>query len=334
MNMHTRRITKTALALLAVGAISFAPFLGCRGGSTSGGPGEDDAGVGTSFVSDGGAGATIRIDVDDDLEVAGTTEFRVTLTDPQGAPLEFIRIFCESESGIAILEPSAGGVAFESTSARGIMSGVLGGVTPGSYLLECRAEQGFNLTARTSIRVTGDVPPGFEGFPGAAGGNLGGGLLVEDPNVDVEAGAVTITAISFSDVGGDGLRIDVVQDGDCDNDASTVDPEPFLLNDYKITVANGLEDALEVRSVTFSVNGATSRQEFAANIAAGGATTINGLFIDTPNGGVKQFAASSVNVVEGTFDVDFTVSLQNIVTGETFTLRDSQTFSADNIDNC
>lgn len=330
--MHTRRITKFALALLSVGALSFGAFLGCNGGSTSGGPGSDDAGIGTSFVSDGGAGATIRIDVFGELQVAETTEFLVTVLDPNGAPLPFVRIFCETESGIAILEPSRGGVAFESTNASGIMSGVLGGVTPGSYLLECRAEQGFNLTARVTLRVNGDVPPGFDGFPGAAGGNLGGGLLVEDP--DIDAGAVAVTAISFTDVNGDGLRIDVVPDGDCDGDSTTFDPEPFVFNNYVVTISNGTENALSIRSVTFSVDGATSTQDFGTDIPAGSAGTVTGLFTDTPNGSSKQYAGTGVTVTEGTKTVSFTIRLTDIVTGESFTLRDTQSFSADNIDNC
>lgn len=333
--MHRRAITKFALALIAVSALSFGTLVGCKGsGNTDGGAADDNAGVGTAFVSDGGAGATIRIDVLGSLTTGGMVDFIVTLLDPNGNPLPFIRIFCESESGIAILEPSSGGVAFESTASNGIMSGVLGGVTPGSYILECRAEQGFNLITRTNINVEGDVPTGFTGFPGAAGGNLGGGLLVEQP----EEGLLTISSISITDVGDtDGLRFDLTRDPDCDDDGNgpmgTIDPEPFVFNNFVVSVSNGLKHPISIGAVTFTVEGVTSTQEFGLDVSAGATGTVTGLYTDE-GGGAKEYAGTGVDATQGTRNVVFTVEVFNLLTGERTLLTDSQVISADFINNC
>lgn len=343
--MHTRRITKFALAILAFGALSFATFIGCNGsGGTSGE--NNNSGSGENFVSDGGAGATIRIDVLGDLATGGMVDFIVTLLDPDGTPLPFIRITCDSEHGIAILEPLS---AVESTASNGIMSGVLGGLTPGSYIFECRAESGFNLTARTNVNVVGDVPAGFAGFPGAAGGTLGGGLLIESP----EVGLLTITDIKVTDVNGPGLRFDLSRNLDCDADgnlppvpadpsttpptpatpAGTFDPEPFVSNNYVISFSNGLADPISIGAVTFSVSGITSTQEFGLDIAAGSVGTITGLFTTT-SGGSKVYATTLLPVPVGATNVVFTVEIFNLLTGERMVLTDIQVFSGEFLDRC
>ncbi len=310
-------------------------FVGCGGnGNTDGGQGANDAGIGEQFVSDGGAGATLRIDVLGSLVTTGTVDFIVTLLDPTGAPIPFIRIFCESEAGIAILEPSRNGVAFESTAANGIMSGVLGGVTPGSYLLECRAEEGFNLIDRESIVITGDVPPGFDGFPGAAGGNLGGQLIIDRPEED-ELG---ISAINFLDGPENTLILDSRQNGDCDNDPTTDDPEPFFFKNFTVTIANPFaEEAISVGTIRVSVReqgGATvtlPAQSFGIDIPVGGSSTIQGLFIDEFG---SQYSGSGVAPTEGTHTATFTVTVTGVESGERFTLTDSQTFTYEDVNNC
>ena len=179
--MITRAKTVQIIAVLTGLGLLVASCGG--GGDTDGGASTGDQGNGPTLVSNGGFGSkmTIELENDDGIEIptAGQAKFLVKATDPNGQPLSFIRIFCESEKGLAILEPSSGGVAFENTNSRGAFSGVLGGVAPGSFMLECRAPQGFNLVARKHFKVTGAVPEGFDGFPGAAGGNLGGGVIVD-----------------------------------------------------------------------------------------------------------------------------------------------------------
>lgn len=217
----------------------------CGGGSTS-----NSGPVSEQFVSNGGAGSKLTIELDDggnEIPTAQQVHFKVTAIDPKGAPLSNIRIFCESEKGIAIIEPSSGGVAFEHTGSSGVMSGYLGGLTPGSFLLECRGPQGFNLVARKSFKVVGDIPQGFVGWPGAAGGNLGGGVTVIDPS-----SALTITEITFSNTAGDNNRsadIDLSQNQNCDNDQTTNDPEPFTVDNFNLTFNNASTSIIFIQSI-------------------------------------------------------------------------------------
>ena len=197
--LHTK--TRRALLLLGtvLGCISLLSAVsGCGGGDTDGGPAVDaNDRAGAQFVSDT-VGGSLRIRVVGPLTVTGEVGFTVTALDPSGAPLQFIRIFCESERGIAIIEPSAGGVAFEHTDETGVMSGRLGGLVPGSFLLECRGPVGFGLVDRLNITIRGSVPDGFIGFPGAAGGNLGGDSLID---ITPDADEMRISEIQFRDAG-------------------------------------------------------------------------------------------------------------------------------------
>ena len=83
--------TKLERALL-LGLVSVflavTPMIGCNKGNTNGENGGDTS-IGDQFVSDGGAGGTISIDIVGNLTVGGTVGFFVTLRDPSGAPLEF-----------------------------------------------------------------------------------------------------------------------------------------------------------------------------------------------------------------------------------------------------
>lgn len=166
-----------SLAIVSLGAI-LAAVSGC--GDSDGGSDEESAANNDNYVADGGAGSSIAISVKGRLTVGGTAGFSVILVDPYGLPLERIPVVCDTEEGIAILEPIQGGIAVEHTDQNGQMSGLLGGERPGSYMLECRAADSFGLVARTTLKITGDVPNGFTGFTGAVGGNLGGGRVVDD----------------------------------------------------------------------------------------------------------------------------------------------------------
>ena len=66
----------------------------------------------------------------------------------------------------------------------------------------------YNLVTRASHVVRGTAPENFSGWEGAAGGNLGGGRII-DP--DVDTGAVRITEITYQDLGTDSLYLDTYQ---------------------------------------------------------------------------------------------------------------------------
>ena len=341
--MSQARIGQTFLGIALAGMLASVAWVGCTGaGDTDGGQGNDDSGVGSQPVSNGGFGASLTIELDGGgniLHTAERTGFFVTALDPRGVPLADKQVFCETEKGIAIIEPSSNGVAFEHTGSSGTMSGVLGGVTPGSYQIECRLGEGFNLVATRHFKVEGDVPAGFAGFPGAAGGNLGGGNLVENPNPTSQAISVT-----FGTVGGSALTsngpIDLVQDLDCNRDgpATLSDLEPYGFDEYHVTLSNGSAGDLIVDSVTFVVDdgrSVTSTQQKTGLVIGAGATgEIVGTFTEFVLGsGLKTFAGTSALALLGTYNVSFTVRAHSVIDGS-LTFRTSASVTFGDVNYC
>lgn len=161
------------IALL--GAAVFAGICAC-GGDTDGGPGNDGVGIVDGPVSDGGFGSTLLISLEsggNEIAVGDREGFLVDARDPQGLPLSYQRVSCFTERGLVLVEPTTG---YEHTNANGRMSGVLGCEVAGSFLLECRLEEGFNLRARKHFRCSGD---GRAVYDGAIGGSLGGDVALD-----------------------------------------------------------------------------------------------------------------------------------------------------------
>ncbi|MFN8390497.1 MAG: hypothetical protein U0136_09430 [Bdellovibrionota bacterium] len=347
--MSQAKFGQTLFGIALAGMLASAALAGCLaggGGDTDGGQGNDDAGIGAQPVSDGGFGASLTIALDDggnELRVAERKDFFVTALDPNGLPLTDRRVFCESEKGIAILEPSSGGVAFEHTGSHGTMSGVLGGVTPGSYLLECRLEEGFNLVARKHLKVIGEVPAGFQGFPGAAGGNLGGGVIVENPN-DVGNSVLTVEFLTVTGQQTANGPIDTARELDCDNNVATNDPETYGDDNFVLKIDNPENEDLVIDSVTFTVDDGrdveSSRQKAGLVVAAGSATTLSGTFTEPvflPSGAqtdVKAFAGTSFRVLNGTFNVNFRVRAHLAASGESVSLSTGQSVTFQDVNNC
>ena len=346
--MSQAKFGRTLLGIVFAGMISSSAFVGCffggGAGDTDGGQGNDAAGLGAQTVSNGGFGATLTIQLDGGGNIIQVTEragFHVTALDPQGAPLPNQRVFCESEKGIAILEPSSNGVAFEHTGSQGIMSGVLGGVAPGSYLLECRLEEGFNLVARLHIKVEGEVPAGFAGFPGAAGGNLGGGVIVENPNPSGQLVQVTFNMVNTEN--SPNGPIDIIRNLDCDSNLATNDPEPYGNDNYILTINNTGTQDLIINSVTFAVGdgrGVESTEQFAGLVIAAGASgSLTGTFTEPvflPSGAqsaIKAFAGTAFQVLHGTYNVTFTVSADTL-DGNSADLQGSAAVTFEDVDRC
>lgn len=326
-----KRLRQLLVFFLSASVALFASA--CDQGDTGGGL--DNTTNGTILVSDGGFGGSLSIEVTGGLSVGETVGFFVRAFDPTGAPYEFIRIFCESERGIAILEPSSGGVAFESTDDSGTMSGVIGGVAPGSYILECRGPIGFQLVDRVSIVITGDTPAGFTGFPGAAGGNLGGGFIEDDP--EFGEGEVFVSDASITTVGGTTNQVDIIQNGDCDGSAMTIDPEPFGIDGYSLSISNPTQSTIEIDSVTFSIAelGVTSTSQLNQDtLAANSTASLTGFFTAFDGGLTKRFAGTTVAVPAGTFNVTFTIRGSFLDESRTFSVTRSVTILADNFNNC
>ena len=274
----SRRYTRLGKLIAVAAVVTAGAFAGCNNsqGDTDGGTATDNLGTGNIPVSDGGFGAKLVLDIhDDDINVGDTVGFFVTVTDPRGQPLPFRRVFCESEHGIAILEPSKGGVAFEHTGADGRMSGRVGGLNIGSYLMECRVEEGFNLVDRKTMRIRGPIPDGFTGFPGAAGGNLGGGRIEPD---DLTTKGVAVSPLSVS-----GVEFA----GNCGGAAG-----------YTVTVSNPTGLAGTITEVAYSVNGNESVAAVGVPLTAG-ATSFSGSFDSAAEGTAKVTVTATVKLESG-----------------------------------
>ena len=328
-----------ALAFTAAASVGLLAGIGCDGGDTDGGVGSGGAGLGNQYVSDGGAGASLKIISDDtDIPTGDRQGFFVEALDPRGVPLDFIRIMCDSEHGLAILEPSDNGIAAEHTGADGRMSGVLGCITPGSYLLECRAPEPSGLLTRMTFHCRGDVPDGFDGFPGAAGGNIGGGLIVDQ----TDDGGQILQAL-FTDAGGQTEfgPIDTAQIADCDATTPEFEPEPFSNTTYTITIQNNSVRDLTITDVALDVDDGQAAsvvsQSVNVVIAPGASTTVSGTLINVTAAGGQQYAATGVTgspVIEGTYSVAITASGED-ASGDGVTLSATTTLSfSDLVDNC
>lgn len=176
--MITNRLKLAPIALL--GAAVFAGVYACGSGDTDGGAASDYIDPVDGPVSDGGFGSTLTITLDgggNEIAVGDRVGFLVDARDPQGLPLAYQRVFCATEYGLVLVEPTS---SFEHTNANGRMSGVLGCEIGGSFLLECRLEEGFNLRVRKTFSCEGD---GVASYPGAVGGSLGGFVAGEATTV-------------------------------------------------------------------------------------------------------------------------------------------------------
>ena len=140
------RVLKLIVAALAGGALF--SLAGC--GGTDGGKAGDETYDGTSYVdTDDSAGGLTLVVNDTDLNVAGMSGFFVRVVDRNGAAVPNIEIACDTESGLALIEPSTG---YEMTDSNGQMSGKVGCELPGSYLIGCRLPVGAGQRAGYAAR--------------------------------------------------------------------------------------------------------------------------------------------------------------------------------------
>lgn len=230
---------------------------GCMGGSggTDGGAGKNPGYRDDVFVSDETTTGSLKIEVNESsIAVGSTSGFLVSVTDSNGRPVPNINVACDSERGLAILEPTTG---FELTGSSGSMSGRIGCKAPGSFQMVCRVSVGANRRKFVGIKCEGEVPSGFNGFPGAGGEGLGGGVAQ-----DGESGDATIMAMGFEDGGATSVTpgspssnasIDIFQESDCDGVESTVDPERFYDTYVNLEVQNNFTEDIRFSSLTYSV---------------------------------------------------------------------------------
>jgi len=241
------------------GVCAIVALCGCLGGqgSTDGGSGADGNFRDDVFVSDETTTGGMNLEIENaSIPVGDTSSFFVTVKNARQQPVSNINVVCDSEQGVAILEPSSG---YSLTNAEGVMSGVIGCEAPGSLQLVCRLSVGANRRQFASVRCTGDVPSGFQGFPGAGGGGLGGGVQTNDD------GDVRITAAEFldqSNLSSDATAsssIDIVQSSDCNNDGTANDIEPFYDTYVRLTVQNNLIETVRFEYLQYRISDVDGR---------------------------------------------------------------------------
>ncbi len=255
--MNTMRTSiRRQQSFVQVGAlIALAVFAGCLGGqgSTDGGSGADPGYQDGVFVAGDDTTGSMSLELDtNSIAVGDTANFHVTVVNSSGAPVPHMNVACDSEVGIAILEPQVG---YELTNANGVMSGSIGCENAGSFQLVCRLTVGANRRKFASVRCTGSVPAGFQGFPGAAGGGLGGGAQTADD------GDVSIIQAGFDDTNTLAITnlvpaasIDINQIADCDPGTTALDPEPFYDTYAVLRVENNLPEQVAFETLQYTVS--------------------------------------------------------------------------------
>lgn len=281
-----------------VAMLASALVVGGCSGETDGGKGDDANFDDEVFVPDEtNSGQIIVRPNETRFPVGDTTGFRVQVLDASGQGVPNIRVLCDSELGVAILEPTTGS---ELTNSSGHMSGRIGCALPGSFQFGCRLPVGTNIRQFVDIVCTGDVPEGFNGFPGAAGGGVGGGVQVVDDGDPGNVNAnVRITAINVFDDGSaaggaatNANEIDTVQ-GACGDE-----PEPFFNTQFSVEVVNDSNRTIRFNSLRYSLTNADGQ---------GGRFTSGALALgsgDAPsqanaNGGVTTLSTLAIEAREG-----------------------------------
>lgn len=243
---------------IAIGVLALAAMVGCTG-NTGGGDESADSFAQDQFVAGDATTGSISLTVSEGtLSVGETTDFVTRVVDSAGGPVEGLRLSCDSEQGIAIVEPTTGSTI---TNASGAISGVIGCAAPGSYRFGCRMPIGAAKRKLVSIRCEGPIPVDFDGFPGAAGGGLGsgsGGFF--DGDDDLNSGtAVVINSLALLDQGLDGsssASVDIQNLGPtgCPTDTEDVfQPEPFFDTYAQISITNNTVYGLTFSNARFKI---------------------------------------------------------------------------------
>ena len=181
--------------------------------------------------------------------------------------------------------------------------------SPGSYVIECRAPDGFGLVARATMVGIGERPQGFEGFGEGAGGELGSGGRLEQGSID-------IASVQFTD--GDTAPtvsgpIDNFQDT-CVDSAGVSTAEPFFFNDYIVNVENNTEEVVQITGVDITVIagpvgvGSIISSATSLEISPNAMLDVTGVFTEFLGGGSKIFSGTGIFVVFGNYTLEVEVT--------------------------
>lgn len=247
------------ITVLVAGLLSLGMIAGCSGGGdTDGGKAADEDFHGTQFVPDESNSGSIDLIVEEaEFNVSEIVGFRVRVVDRNGTAVPGLRLACDSEQGVAIIEPTTG---HEITDEFGQISGKIGCAASGSYQFMCRLPVGGNFRDAVTIRCGGDTPIGFDGFEGAGGGGLGGGLQGDE---DGGAGGtntdgIRVVKLTPLDVNNEeSPQIDTVQDictpDDPTTTANELVVEPFTDGRIKFAIENNTNAIVRFTSLRYFV---------------------------------------------------------------------------------
>lgn len=318
---------------------------GCAG-DTDGGSAADDTGQDSAFVATDESVGSISISVrTDPIAVASTSNFSVNVRDNDGVGVPGLVIACDTEAGLAIIEPTTGR---EYTDSYGSISGIIGCEAPGSFQFACRAPVGGFRREFVTVHCQGDVPSGFTGFPGAAGGGLGtGGVSIPDDGGSpggadpddirvLEAGVQTIFSGDSST-----FQIDISQ-GVCGT-GTDLTAEPFSDDLAVFTVKNNTNQTVRFTRMRYSVNNAaangatftSSAVSLVCEVKPGETTSsCEGIFMQANSGG-KRFvgATSNVSTSAAVRSVKFTLFGTN-ESGDEIEISSTISLSFENINAC
>ena len=263
---------KSCLVKVAIVFSLCVPFFGCDSSHT---PRSGSTDLSSVYVAGNDENGSIDLVVDSTtMQVGNTGGFLVTVVGRNNEPISDMRVACDSEKGIAIVEPATG---YEMTNASGRVSGVIGCEYAGSFRFGCRLPVGVNKRKFVSIRCEG---LGSASWPNAAGGGLGGGSQGTDVDGDLR-----VSGVKFYDGGHENpTSIDLVgeQCGDivCDDDEcvckdeedSNCTTEVFTPAQVKFRLVNESSLGVNLTSMSY-VFGGVSSSNISINFRIGGNTT-------------------------------------------------------------
>ena len=331
-----------AFLVVSLGLVATLALWGC--GNTDGGEADDQSFGDDVFVSADGVTGKIEITVPDRVAVGSTDNFSAKVTDVDGAAVPAIQVSCDSERGIAIIEPTTG---TELTDSFGGISGVVGCRFPGSFQFGCRLPIGANKRKFKTIHCEGDIPSGFSGFPDAAGGGIGtGGVSVGD---DGEPGGdgidgVRVASLEVFDVSTNAtFGVDVEATADCNGDGTADDPEPFVQNLVCATLENNNNQQVEIVNMRFTVDnvdGTGTGDYTSPNIRTGvevdpngGTVEVCAPFTSFNSSGDKVFVGRTTEIAELFRNITFRYSVRN-QSGDTGSVSIGTGIDFQNFNNC
>lgn len=352
--MNNRLINHKLVVATITSLFVSAILIGC-GGSTS----SDPADLSGGFIADEGTVGSIRIELKQSrMRVSETSGFFVRVRNQDGAPVSRISISCDTEQGLAIIEPSTGR---ELTDSGGSMSGKIGCAAPGSFQMACRLPIGANIRHFVDVECEGDIPAGFDGFgPGTAGGGLGsgGGVVGGDDGAPGGVGTegIRVTRINFYDtdeVTGDGSPTIDTAMRDCNDDPDQVECEPFFDTRIGIEILNNSNKSIRLVGYNYTVPNANGTgASFTSKLlqfspleipAFGGEEVVTAFFTEAQGSDTdgdacnlgKRFPDSSTNIPTnlGFRTITFRIFGENDL-GEEIRLVATATVGFSNYDNC